>query len=88
VQSEKAIKQALSESWNRDVVHGNAKSRAHWLGYAIIQVASIFVGPGTRRITKTPYLPNRLQSKKQPFLIVLAKDMEKLMRIYLMQFNR
>lgn len=34
----------ISESWERDVVHGNAKTRAHWLGYVVGQVVLSIVG--------------------------------------------
>ena len=44
VETGKAIWKVISESWERDVVHGNAKTRAHWLGYVVGQVVLSIVG--------------------------------------------
>ncbi|MBA4496350.1 ADP-ribosyltransferase [Paenactinomyces guangxiensis] len=40
----KAIWKLISDSWERDVINGDANSRAEWFGYAIGQVALALVG--------------------------------------------
>jgi hypothetical protein len=40
----KAIWQSISESFIRDVIHGDAKSRAEWFGYALGEIVLAVVG--------------------------------------------
>jgi hypothetical protein len=40
----KAIWQSVSESFIRDVIHGDAKSRAEWFGYALGEIVLAVVG--------------------------------------------
>ncbi|MBA4603417.1 hypothetical protein H2C83_14075 [Thermoactinomyces sp. AMNI-1] len=54
IETGKAIWQSISESWIRDVVKGDAKSRAEWFGYAAGQIVLAIVG--TKGIDKTAKL--------------------------------
>lgn len=44
VQTGKAVWQAISDSWERDIIHGDAESRGHWLGNVFGQVLLSFAG--------------------------------------------
>jgi hypothetical protein len=44
IDTAKAIWKAISDSWERDVVNGDAKSRAEWFGYALGQIGLAIVG--------------------------------------------
>ena len=44
VETGKAIWKAISDSWKKDVVNGDAESRSHWFGRAFGEVALAIVG--------------------------------------------
>lgn len=54
VETYNTIKTAICESYDRDMVNGDANSRAHWVTYAIGTVATSIIGTkGTTAIVKT-----------------------------------
>lgn len=55
------IKTAILESYERDMVNGDANSRAHWVAYALGTVATSIVGAkGANALVKTvPLQPTR-----------------------------
>ncbi|MGE7662664.1 ribonuclease YeeF family protein [Peribacillus sp. NPDC097197] len=54
VQTYKYISKSIKDSYDRDMVSGNAYSRAHWVSYAIGTVATSLVGTkGAGAVTKT-----------------------------------
>ncbi|MEI4771985.1 T7SS effector LXG polymorphic toxin [Psychrobacillus sp. FJAT-51614] len=54
VETYNVIKTAISESYDRDMVNGDANSRAHWVAYAIGTVATSIIGTkGTNALVKT-----------------------------------
>ncbi|MBA4495194.1 hypothetical protein ACFO25_00540 [Paenactinomyces guangxiensis] len=53
IDTAKAIWKSISESWVRDVVNGDAKSRAEWFGYALGQIGLAIVGTkGADKVSK------------------------------------
>ncbi|WP_026678524.1 hypothetical protein [Fictibacillus gelatini] len=66
------MKDSFVDSWNKEIVNGNAKSRAHWVGNVVVQVGLSFLGTkGADKVTKTlklskmPKVPNVLKAKRK-----------------------
>lgn len=54
IETAKYVGHAIDESFQRDMVHGDAESRAHWVTYALGTVASSVVGSkGAGSVAKT-----------------------------------
>lgn len=44
IQTFEAMWNSVAESWERDVINGDAASRAHWFGYAVGTIATSIIG--------------------------------------------
>ncbi|WP_170289450.1 T7SS effector LXG polymorphic toxin [Metabacillus lacus] len=66
VDTVKIMWDGLTESWERDVVNGDAKSRAEWFSYALTNIAVSVVGTkGVDKVATSVKLPNLKVEKRE-----------------------
>ncbi|MBA4601217.1 hypothetical protein [Thermoactinomyces mirandus] len=89
VETGKAIWQAISESWMRDVVHGDSKSRAEWFGYAAGEFVLAIVGTkGVDKAAKLARGSKVAQSRRRRLTDRLPAPVQKLRFCKLKRKNR
>ncbi|MBA4544396.1 HNH endonuclease [Thermoactinomyces daqus] len=82
VQTEKGIWQAITDSWERDVVHGNAESRGRWLGNVATQIVLSLVGTkGVDKLSKLSAVSKLSKAAKMSKIGQAARISERLNRV-------
>lgn len=67
IQTFEATWKAVSESWERDVINGDANSRAHWFGYAVGTIATSIIGTkGADKAVKLVKAASKADGVKTP----------------------
>jgi hypothetical protein len=82
----KAIWQSISESFIRDVIHGDAKSRAEWFGYALGEIVLAVVGTkGADKVGKMARA-SKLARKGSSLLEKLHAPVQKVQKVFTKDF--
>jgi hypothetical protein len=82
----KAIWQSVSESFIRDVIHGDAKSRAEWFGYALGEIVLAVVGTkGADKVGKMARA-SKLARKGSGLLEKLPAPVQKVQKVFTKDF--
>jgi hypothetical protein len=82
----KAIWQSISESFIRDVIHGDAKSRAEWFGYALGEIVLAVVGTkGADKVGKMARA-SKLARKGSSLLEKLPAPVQKVQKVFTKDF--